>query len=255
VTTGTGTTRHPGRKVIAVMPAMNAAKTLERTVNAIPRDWVDEVILVDDHSTDDTRGLAQRLPLHLVWHPHNAGYGANQKTCYLEALQRDADVVVMLHPDGQYDPELIPAMCAPILSGEADLVLGSRFAEPGMAIEQGMPRWKYVANRALTWVENRIMGTQLSEAHTGYRAYSRRFLLTVPFLRNANDFSFDSEVLMQAAAFEMRIAEVPARGRYFEDASSVGFRAGAVYGIKTLWAGARLMLHQARILSSRKFEP
>jgi len=242
-------------KVIAVMPAMNAAKTLERTVDAIPRDFVDEVILVDDHSTDETLELARQLPIHLVWHPHNAGYGANQKTCYLEALQRDADVVVMLHPDGQYEPELIPALCAPILAGEADLVLGSRFAAPGMALENGMPRWKYLVNRALTTAENRVMGTDLSEAHTGYRAYSRRFLLTVPFLRNANDFSFDSEVLMQAVAFRMRIAEVPARGRYFDDASSVGLRAGFVYGVKTLWAGVRLSLHRARILPSRKFRP
>jgi glycosyltransferase involved in cell wall biosynthesis len=248
-----GASSRPKRKVIAVMPAMNAAKTLEQTVNAIPRDFVDEVILVDDHSTDETRELAGRLPVHLVWHPHNAGYGANQKTCYLEALQRDADVVVMLHPDGQYEPELIPAMCAPIIAGEADLVLGSRFAEPGMALEQGMPRWKYIVNRALTRVENRVMGTSLTEAHTGYRAYSRHFLLTVPFLRNANDFSFDSEVLMQAAAFGMRIAEVPARGRYFEDASSVGVGAGFVYGMKTLWAGLRLLLHRRGIVPSRRF--
>ena len=240
-------------KVVAVLPALNAAKTLERTVAAIPRDVVDEVILVDDNSTDDTRELARRLPVHLVWHPHNAGYGANQKTCYLEALQRDADVIVMLHPDGQYEPHLIPAMCAPILADEADLVLGSRFAERGMALAQGMPRWKYVVNRALTAIENRIMGTKLSEAHTGYRAYSRDFLLTVPFLRNANDFSFDSEILMQAAAFGMRIAEVPAKGRYFEDASSVGFGAGAIYGLKTLLAGARLALHRAGVLRSRKF--
>ncbi len=241
-------------KVIAVMPAMNAARTLERTVNAIPRDFVDEVILVDDHSTDETVELARTLHLHLVWHPHNAGYGANQKTCYLEALQREADVVVMLHPDGQYEPELIPALCAPILAGEADLVLGSRFARPGMALENGMPRWKYLVNRVLTAVENRVMETHLSEAHTGYRAYSRRFLLTVPFLRNANDFSFDSEILMQAAAFGMRIAEVPARGRYFNDASSVGFRAGAVYGVKTLWAALRLRLHRAGIVPSRRFK-
>jgi glycosyltransferase involved in cell wall biosynthesis len=245
----------PRRKVTVVMPAMNAAKTLRRTVAAIPRDFVDEVILVDDHSTDETRELARSLPIHLVWHPHNAGYGANQKTCYLEALQRDADVVVMLHPDGQYEPQLIPAMCAPILAGEADLVLGSRFAEPGMALESGMPRWKYLVNRALTAIENRVMGTRLTEAHTGYRAYSRRFLLTVPFLRNANDFSFDSEVLMQAAAFGMRIAEVPARGRYFDDASSVGLRAGAVYGAKTLWAALRLALDRARVLRSRKYQP
>jgi glycosyltransferase involved in cell wall biosynthesis len=241
--------------VIAVMPAMNAAATLRRTVEAIPRDFVDEVILVDDHSTDETVELARTLPVQLVWHPHNAGYGANQKTCYLEALQREAEIVVMIHPDGQYEPELIPAMCAPILAGEADLVLGSRFAEPGMALENGMPRWKYAANRALTSVENRIMGTELSEAHTGYRAYSRRFLLTVPFLRNANDFSFDSEVLMQAVAFGMRIAEVPARGRYLEDSSSVGWRAGSVYGAKTLWAGVRLRLDRARLLPSRKYRP
>jgi len=245
----------PRAKVIAVMPAMNAAKTLERTVNAIPRDFVDEIILVDDHSTDETRELARKLPIRLVWHPHNAGYGANQKTCYLEALQRDADVVVMLHPDGQYEPELIPAMCAPILAGDADLVLGSRFAEPGMALANGMPRWKFVVNRVLTWIENRIMGTHLSEAHTGYRAYSRQFLLTIPFLRNANDFSFDSEVLMQAAAFGMRIEEVPARGRYFDDASSVGLGAGIAYGLKTLWTGVRLVLHRARILRGRKFQP
>lgn len=240
-------------KVIVVLPAMNAAKTLEDTVNAIPRDFVDEIILVDDHSTDETRELARRLPIRLVWHPHNAGYGANQKTCYLEALQREADVVVMLHPDGQYEPGLIPSMCGSILAGEADLVLGSRFAEPGMALENGMPRWKYLINRALTAVENRVMGTSLSEAHTGYRAYSRHFLLTVPFLRNANDFSFDSEVLMQAVAFGMRITEVPARGRYFDDASSVGLRAGAVYGAKTLWIAARLFMDRARILRSRKF--
>lgn len=245
--------RDRGGKVIVVLPAMNAARTLERTVNAIPRDFVDEIILVDDHSTDETVALARTLPIHLVWHPHNAGYGANQKTCYLEALQRHADVVVMLHPDGQYEPELIPAMCAPILDGDADLVLGSRFAAPGMALEHGMPRWKYAVNRALTAVENWIMGTRLSEAHTGYRAYSREFLLTVPFLRNANDFSFDSEVLMQAAAFGMRIAEVPARGRYLEDSSSVGVGAGFVYGVKTLWVGCRLALHRRGILRSRRF--
>jgi glycosyltransferase involved in cell wall biosynthesis len=242
-------------KVVVVLPAMNAAKTLERTVEAIPRNFVDEIILVDDHSTDETVALARTLPIHLVWHPHNAGYGANQKTCYLEALQRDADVVVMLHPDGQYEPELIPAMCEPILAGEADIVLGSRFAEPGMALANGMPRWKYLVNRGLTRVENRIMGAGLSEAHTGYRAYSREFLLTVPFLRNANDFSFDSEVLMQAVAFGMRIAEVPARGRYLDDSSSVGLRAGFVYGVKTLWAAVRLSLHRARLLRSRKLQP
>jgi glycosyltransferase involved in cell wall biosynthesis len=247
--------RRPPGKVIVVMPAMNAAKTLRETVGSIPRDWVDEVILVDDHSTDDTLGIARALPLHLVWHPHNAGYGANQKTCYLEALQRDADAVVMLHPDGQYEASLIPSLVEPVLTGRADLVLGSRFAEPGLALANGMPRWKAVANRALTIAENRMMGTDLSEAHTGYRAYSRRLLLTVPFLRNANDFSFDAELIMQAAHFGLRIEEVPAACRYFEDASVVGFRSGVVYGIETLWAGVRLVLHRSGIVYSRKFRP
>src|SRR3954452_7405460 len=236
------------------MPAMNAAATLERTVEAIPMDWVDEVILVDDGSSDGTVELARKLPLRVLWHPHNAGYGAHQKTCSREPLQRDADAVVMLHPDGQYEPELIGKMVEPILEDKADLVLGSRFAVPGMALENGMPRWKYVVNRALTAIENRIMGTRLSEAHTGYRAYSRRLLLTVPFLRNSADFSFDSELLMQAVHFGMRIEEVPARGRYFDDASSVGLGAGIVYGTKTLWAGVRLLLHRSRILPSRKFK-
>ena len=242
-------------KVIVVLPAMNAARTLKRTVEAIPREFVAEVILVDDGSTDETVALARTLPISLVWHPHNAGYGANQKTCYLEALQRDAEVVVMLHPDGQYDPELIPDLCAPILAGQADLVLGTRFATPGMAREHGMPVWKFVVNRVLTVIENAMMGTKLTEAHTGYRAFSRRFLLTVPFLRNADDFSFDSEILMQATAFGMQIAEVPARGRYLADSSSVGVRAGIPYGLKTLWAGVRLLLDRHRLLASRKFRP
>ena len=242
-------------KIVVVMPARQAAATLERTFAAIPKDAVDEVILVDDSSTDETVRLARGLPIHLVWHPHQVGYGGNQKTCYLEALQHDADVVVMLHPDGQYEPELIPRMVDPIVRGEADLVLGSRLLLPGVAVAAGMPRWKYVANRFLTAIENGIMGTSLSEAHTGYRAYSRRLLLTVPFLRNSHDFVFDSELLMQAAHFGLTIREVPARCRYFEDASSVGFRAGAIYGIKTLWAGLRLVLHRNGVVPSRKFKP
>jgi glycosyltransferase involved in cell wall biosynthesis len=242
-----------GSRVVVVMPARQAAATLAATVAAIPMDVVDEVILVDDSSTDETVRLARTLPIHLVWHPHQVGYGGNQKTCYLEALQHDADVVVMLHPDGQYEPELIPRMIEPIVRGEADLVLGSRLLIPGAALAAGMPRWKFVANRILTTIENRIMSTQLSEAHTGYRAYSRRLLLTVPFLRNSHDFVFDSELLMQASHFGLSITEVPARCRYFDEASSVGFRAGAIYGAKTLWAGLRLILHRRGILRSRLF--
>ena len=246
---------HKSGKVLVVMPAFNAARTLERTVEAIPREWVDEIILVDDKSTDRTVEIARELRLHLIWHPHNVGYGGNQKTCYLEALQRGADAVVMLHPDGQYEPALIPRLVRPIFAGEADLVLGSRFAEPGAARAGGMPLYKYVANRALTAVENRILGTDLSEMHSGYRAYSRRLLETVPFLRNALDFSFDSEILMQTAHFGLRIVEVPARSRYFDDASSIAPGPATVYALKTLWAAGRLVLHRNLLVSSRKFIP
>jgi glycosyltransferase involved in cell wall biosynthesis len=242
-------------KTIVVMPALNAAKTLELIVGSIPRDVVDEVILVDDRSTDETLGIARRLNVSVVWHPHNVGYGGNQKTCYLEALQRDADIVVMLHPDGQYEPELIPRMIEPILNGEADMVLGSRMLVPGAAREAGMPLYKRIANRFLTMIENRVLRTRLTDLHTGYRAYDRELLLTVPFLRNSLDFSFDSEFLMQASHFGFRIREVSARTRYFEDASSVGFGASTVYGLKTLWAAFRLLLHRLHLVPSRKYSP
>jgi glycosyltransferase involved in cell wall biosynthesis len=244
-----------GRRIVIVMPARNAARTLMDTVSAIPADWVDEMILVDDSSSDGTAELARRLPLRVICHPHQVGYGGNQKTCYLEALRRGADVVVMLHPDGQYPPALIPALVRPILAGEADLVLGSRMADPRAALAGGMPRYKFVANRALTAIENRILGTQLSELHTGYRAYSRRVLETVPFLRNALDFSFDSELLMQAVHFGFRVAEVPARTTYGDDASSVGPLPATVYGVKTLTAAGRLVMHRRGLWRSRRFEP
>jgi glycosyltransferase involved in cell wall biosynthesis len=242
-------------KVIVVMPARNAARTLERTVGAIPREAVDEIILVDDKSTDNTVDIARQMPIKLIWHPHNVGYGGNQKTCYLQALQEQADVVVMLHPDGQYEPSLIPRMIQPIIDGEADLVLGSRLAEKGMARAGGMPLYKFLANRFLTTIENRVLRTDLSEMHTGYRAYSSRLLREVPFLRNALDFSFDSEMLMQAAHFGFRIAEVPAPTKYFDDASSIRFRPATVYGLKTLWAAFRLLLHRHTFIRSRKFMP
>jgi glycosyltransferase involved in cell wall biosynthesis len=242
-------------KVIVVMPARNAARTLEATVSAIPTDVVDEVILVDDKSTDGTLDVARRLPLHLIWHPHNVGYGGNQKTCYLEALQRGADVVVMLHPDGQYEPSLIPRMVDPILRGEADMVLGSRLTTPGAWREIGMPRYKFIANRGLTVIENAILGTHFTELHTGYRAFSRQLLLTVPFLRNSIDFVFDSEMVMQSIHFGFKIAEVPARTRYFPDASSASFGQSVVYGWKTLGAAVRLILHRAHLVRSRKFMP
>jgi glycosyltransferase involved in cell wall biosynthesis len=242
-------------KIVVVMPAMNAAKTLTQTVSAIPADWADDLILVDDKSTDDTVEVARTLPVRVIWHPHNVGYGGNQKTCYLDALNHDADIVVMLHPDGQYEPTLIPDLVAPILRGEADLVLGSRLAEPGMARAGGMPLYKYAANRVLTTIENVVMRTHLTDLHTGYRAYSRELLLTVPFLRNSLDFAFDSELLMQAAHFGFRIVDVPARSIYFDDASSISFGPATVYGIKTLGTAGRLLLHRSRLLRSSKFKP
>jgi len=248
-------TDRPSGKVIVVMPAWNAARTLERTVSAIPRDWVDEIILVDDRSTDDTVKLARTLPIRLIWHPHNVGYGGNQKTCYLQALQLDADAVVMLHPDGQYEPTLIPQLVEPILRGRADMVLGSRLAEKGGWRRGGMPVYKFLANRGLTAIENRVLGTHFSELHTGYRAYSRDLLQGVPFLRNSLDFSFDSEMLFQAIHFGFRVAEVPAPTKYFDDASSIKPGAATVYALKTLWMAFRLVLHRHAIVRSSRFQP
>jgi glycosyltransferase involved in cell wall biosynthesis len=242
-----------GAKVAVVMPALNAARTIAAIVRGIPRDWVDDVIVVDDGSTDETLEVARSLDVTVVWHPHNVGYGANQKTCYLHALQGDADVVVMLHPDGQYEPPLIPELVRPIVASEADLVLGSRMMQPGAARSSGMPLYKIAANRFLTGVENQVMGTRLTDLHTGYRAYSRELLLRVPFLRNALDFSFDSEMLMQAAHFGFRIAEVPARTRYYDEASSITVGPATVYGLKTLLVAGRLALHRRGIVRSRKF--
>ncbi len=242
-----------GRKVSVVMPALNAARTIEATIEAIPRDWIDEVLVVDDGSTDRTLEIARELGVRVIWHPHNAGYGVNQKTCYLDVLQRDAEIVVMLHPDGQYDPSLIPQLIAPVLADEADLVLGSRMLVPGTARSDGMPFYKRVANRVLTAAENRVLGTQSTDLHTGYRAYSRRLLLGVPFLRNASDFSFDSELLLQASHYGFRITEVPARSRYFSGASSIGPAAATRYGLQTLLACGRLVLHRRGLLRSRRF--
>ena len=241
------------QRVVIVMPAYNAAKTLEATFRAIPAGFYDRILVVDDHSDDDTSGLARRLNLKTIRHPHNVGYGGNQKTCYMEALRDDATIVVMLHPDGQYDPEIIPEMTRPIEKGEADMVLGSRMLVPGGAKAGGMPAWKRVANRFLTAMENLALDKDFSECHTGYRAYSRRFLETIPFLRNSNGFVFDTEVIFQAVAFELPIAEVPVQARYFEEASSVGFRTGAIYGLRTLWTAFRYRLHAWGLVPCEKF--
>jgi len=240
-------------RIAVVMPALNAARTLPSMVSGIPSGWADEIILVDDKSSDDTVAVARGLRITVIWHPHNVGYGGNQKTCYLFALQNDADIVVMLHPDGQYEPSLIPALVDPILRGAADVVLGSRLARRGMAREGGMPRYKIVANRFLTTVENAVMGTKLTDLHTGFRAFSREVLLTVPFLRNSLDFSFDTEILMQSTYFGFRIVEVPARSVYTEEGSSISFRPAVVYGLKTLWLSLLLVLTRAHLVRSSRF--
>lgn len=240
-------------RVVIVMPAYNAARTIEETVRAIPGGFYDEIVVVDDHSRDDTMERARALHLKAIRHPHNVGYGGNQKTCYMEALRDGAGIVVMLHPDGQYDPAIIPEMIRPIREGRADMVLGSRMMVKGAAKKGGMPGWKRVANRFLTTVENLAMGRRFTECHTGYRAYSRRFLETVPFLRNSNGFVFDTEVIFQAVHFDLPVVEVPVNSRYFDDASSVGFRQGVVYGLGTLWTALRFLLHRWGLVRSDKF--
>ena len=247
--------RRPGplAKVLVVMPAYNAARTLTDTWAGISRDVVDEVLLVDDSSVDETLEVAARLPIRTIGLPHNVGYGGNQKTCYLEALRLDADIVVMLHPDGQYDPAVLPDLIAPIQRGEADLVLGSRMLIPGGARAGRMPLYRYVSNKALTAIENRMLGTRFSELHTGYRAYSRSFLETVPFLRNSNDFVFDSQIIAQAVALGQRVVEVPIQTRYFAEASSTSMGANFRYGFATLWTMVRYRLHTSGVLRSRLF--
>lgn len=235
------------------MPAYNAAQTLVWTYAAIPGEGIAEVILVDDGSADDTVDIARRLGLDVIVHPHNAGYGANQKTCYIEALRLGADVVVMLHPDGQYDPAVIPDMIAAIESGKGDMVLASRFLDPKGPLKGGMPLYKVIANRFLTGVENLVTGARLSEYHTGYRAYSRRLLETVPFLRNSNDFVFDTQMIFQAVAFGFTITEVPVSTRYFEGASSISFARSVVYGLSTLRVALAYLLHRLGLVKSEWF--
>ena len=234
------------------MPAYNAARTLERTYADIPHDLIDRIILVDDVSGDETVDIARQLGLDVIIHPQNRGYGGNQKTCYDAALEAGADIVVMLHPDYQYDATRIPALVEPIAHDERDLMLGSRFL--GDPIAGGMPTWKYVSNRFLTGVENLAFGLRLSEYHTGLRAYSRRLLETIPYHANSDDFVFDQELISQVVAAGMRgrIGEIAVPTRYFEEASSVGFRRSVVYGLSTLRVVARYVLHRLRLRRSKK---
>jgi len=230
------------------MPAYNAGKTLRDTYQRILGQPVDEIILVDDASRDNTFQQAKELGIISIRHRHNLGYGGNQKTCYSAALERDADIVVMVHPDGQYDPSFLAQIIQPIVDGNADVVLGSRMYYRENARRGGMPLYKYVSNVALTALENMVLRQHLSEYHTGYRAYSRQFLETIPFMRNSNDFVFDTQVLVQAVKFKMRIAEIPISTKYFPEASSVGFKTSVIYGLKTLGVLFRYVLHEAGIV-------
>jgi glycosyltransferase involved in cell wall biosynthesis len=240
-------------KIVVVMPAYNAGRTLRLTYEELPRDTVNLVILVDDGSTDTTLDVARQLGLEIFVHNRNYGYGANQKTCYAEALRQRADIVVMVHPDYQYDPTLVPQIIAPIVEGRADVVLGSRLKN-GSALAQGMPWWKYVANRFLTGVENRAFGLDLSEYHTGYRAFRREVLETVNFLLNSDGFVFDQEIIGQVVAAGFRIAEISVPTRYFAAASSAGFLASSVYGLRILTMLFWFVLHRRGIRRSRRFD-
>ena len=241
-----------GQKVIVVLPAYNAEKTLERTLADIPPGVVDEFLLVDDASSDGTIARAARLGLPHIVHPRNRGYGGNQKTCYTEALRRGADIVVMLHPDYQYTPRLIGAMAWLVASGEFDVVLGSRILGTG-AIRGGMPRYKYVANRVLTAVENILLGSKLSEFHTGFRAFSRKVLETLPLEENSDDFVFDNQMLAQAVFFDFKIGEITCPTRYFVDASSINLRRSIAYGFGVLRTALQFRLERWGVLRTRIF--
>ena len=243
-----------GQKIVVVMPAYNAARTIERTYREIPLDLVDDVVVTDDASADETVEVAKELGLHTLVHDFNRGYGGNQKTCYTEALRLGADVVVMLHPDYQYTPALLPAMIGMITHGPFDAVLGSRVLG-GRALAGGMPLYKYVANRFLTLVENWLLGAKLSEYHTGYRAFSREVLESLPLLENSDDFVFDNQMLAQIHLAGFEIGEISCPAAYFEEASSINFQRSVRYGLGVLGVSAMGFLHRKGLRRSRLFAP
>lgn len=241
-----------GKKIVVVLPAYNAAKTLEMTYREIPFEFVDDVVLVDDASHDETAEVARRLGIHTVIHPENRGYGGNQKTCYQTALGLGADIVVMLHPDYQYTPHLVTAMSSMIAYGQFDTVLASRILGVG-ALKGGMPLYKYVANRFLTLVENLLLGHKLSEYHTGYRAFSKEVLERLPLENSSEDFVFDNQMLAQIVWYGYRIGEVSCPTKYFEDASSINFRRSVVYGLGVLKTSLLFRLCKAGVMTSAIF--
>lgn len=243
-----------GKKVIVVLPAYNAEKTLEITYREIPMDVVDKVILVDDASHDDTVRVARELGIETIIHPENRGYGGNQKTCYKEALKRGADIVVMLHPDYQYPPRLITPMASMIASGEFDVVLGSRILG-GMAIKGDMPIYKYISNRILTLIENILLRQKLSEYHTGYRAFGREVLERLPLEENSDDFVFDNQMLVQAIYFGFKVGEITSPTRYFKDASSINLKRSIVYGFGVLSTAIKYRLSKIGFGRFNIFDP
>ena len=242
------------KKIVVVMPAYNAARTIERTYREIPLDLVDEVVVTDDASSDETVQEAKRLGLHTLVHEENRGYGGNQKTCYTEALRLGADVVVMLHPDYQYTPKLLPSMIGLLTDGPFDAVLGSRVLG-GRALAGGMPMYKYVSNRLLTATQNLLCGAKLSEYHTGYRAFTREVLEALPLLENSDDFVFDNQMLAQILLAGFEIGEVSCPAAYFEEASSINFRRSVRYGLGVLATSAQAFLHRKGIVRSAIFDP
>ena len=242
------------KRIFIVLPAYNAAKTLMRTLNEIPPDYYQNIILVDDASSDNTVEVAKQAGLTVVVHEHNQGYGGNQKTCYTESLRRGADLIVMLHPDHQYDAKVIPELIQPILDGEANAVFGSRMLG-GRPLEGGMPWWKYVANVLLTALANIVFQRYLTEIHSGFRAYSRQYLETVRFMENSNDFVFDTEIIAQGMMSKLTFQEVPITTRYFREASSIDFWRSVAYGLDILTVLAQYSLHRLGWLKIRKFEP
>jgi len=235
-----------GKKLVVVMPAYNAEKTLRQTFGELPHEYVDEVILVDDASRDGTVEVARKLKINTIVHTENRGYGANQKTCYKEALRLGAEIVVMIHPDYQYSPKLVTAMASMVSSGHYDVVLGSRILM-GETLKGGMPIYKYVANRFLTLAENILLGIKVSEYHTGFRAFGSNVLETIPLERNSDDFVFDNEILVQAVYFGFRIGEISCPTRYFEDASSINFSRSVTYGFGVLSTAMKYRLQKSGI--------